>query len=432
MIAFLNLVFNCLAFASNHLKIFQNKATGQFTTTKSTPKKDKEMGTCNSSQLVQEKKELKTEKKTNKKIQHDLEKLHQSDQEIKKLLLLGAGESGKSTLFKQMIALYGKGFSEDQRQSYRGIVFQNVIRAMKVLVQNMDELKAEFNVELEVEHQEAAKRTKNLLGNEEMTEEIAADIQALWKDSGIQKIYENRSRFQFPDSGPYFFSRVNDMIKKDYIPNQQDVLRSRVRSTGMLETDFEVEGNQFRVFDVGGQRNERRKWIHCFENVSCVIFVAAISEYDQVSYVFQKVLFEDEVTNRVVEAIHLFDDICNSSWFVKTSIILFLNKRDLFMEKIHKIPLNTCEPFKDYNGPLYDYDSGCEYFRAKFEQKNRSEEKEVYTHVTCATDTSNVSRVFDSVKAILIKQSLRDGNFCVYLLPYIYNDFIHTLTAQLF
>lgn len=39
-----------------------------------------------------------------------------------------------------------------------------------------------------------------------------------------------------------------------------------------------------RMVDVGGQRSERRKWIHCFENVTSIIFLAALSEYDQVLY----------------------------------------------------------------------------------------------------------------------------------------------------
>ena len=38
----------------------------------------------------------------------------------------------------------------------------------------------------------------------------------------------------------------------------------------------------FRVFDVGGQRSERKKWIHCFEDVTAIIFIVALSEYDQV------------------------------------------------------------------------------------------------------------------------------------------------------
>ena len=84
------------------------------------------------------------------------------------------------------------------------------------------------------------------------------------------------------------------------------------------------------MFDVGGQRNERKKWIHCFEGVTAVLFVAAISAYDQV-------LYEDENTNRMVEALNLFSEICNSNWFRDTAMILFLNKRDLFMEKIKKV-----------------------------------------------------------------------------------------------
>lgn len=73
------------------------------------------------------------------------------------------------------------------------------------------------------------------------------------------------------------------------------------------------------MFDVGGQRSERKKWIHCFENVTAIVFLVAISEYDQM-------LYEDESINRMQEALVLFDSICNSRWFVRTSIILFLNK----------------------------------------------------------------------------------------------------------
>lgn len=45
----------------------------------------------------------------------------------------------------------------------------------------------------------------------------------------------------------------------------------------------------YRLFDVGGQRSERKKWIHCFEDVTAIIFCVAMSEYDQV-------LHEDETT----------------------------------------------------------------------------------------------------------------------------------------
>jgi hypothetical protein len=95
------------------------------------------------------------------------------------------------------------------------------------------------------------------------------------------------------------------------------------------------------MFDVGGQRSERKKWIHCFENVTTILFLVAISEYDQL-------LFEDETVNRMQEALTLFDSICNSRWFVKTSIILFLNKIDRFKEKLPFSPMKNY--FPDYEG----------------------------------------------------------------------------------
>jgi len=201
------------------------------------------------------------------------------------------------------------------------------------------------------------------------------------------------------DSASYFFKRVDEIAEDTYIPSEQDVLRSRVRTTGIVENAFDIDGNQFKMFDVGGQRNERKKWIHCFENVTAVLFVAAISEYDQV-------LYEDENTNRMVEALNLFEEICNSRWFRETSMILFLNKRDLFNDKIGKVSLRVC--FPHYDGPN-TYDAGCEFLQEQFESRNRNPDKQVYTHITCATDTDNISAVFNAVKDIIIRKSLNEA-----------------------
>ena len=112
--------------------------------------------------------------------------------------------------------------------------------------------------------------------------------------------------------------RLDRIAQNNYLPDQQDVLRSRVRTTGIVEYSFEIDKQNFKMYDVGGQRNERKKWIHCFENVTAVIFVGVLSEYDQV-------LFEDETMNRMEETLNLFDEICNSKWFRDTQIFLFLS-----------------------------------------------------------------------------------------------------------
>lgn len=55
------------------------------------------------------------------------------------------------------------------------------------------------------------------------------------------------------------------MASSQYMPTDQDILRSRVKTTGITETTFKVGELTYKLFDVGGQRSERKKWIHCFE-----------------------------------------------------------------------------------------------------------------------------------------------------------------------
>lgn len=184
-----------------------------------------------------------------------------------------------------------------------------------------------------------------------------------------------------------YFDNIARIAAPDYMPNDQDVLRSRVKTTGITETTFIIGDLTYRMFDVGGQRSERKKWIHCFENVTTILFLVAISEYDQL-------LFEDETVNRMQEALTLFDSICNSRWFIKTSIILFLNKIDRFKEKLPVSPMKNY--FPDYEGGD-DYAAACDYILNRFVSLNQHETKQIYTHFTCATDTTQIRFVMAAV-----------------------------------
>ena len=184
-----------------------------------------------------------------------------------------------------------------------------------------------------------------------------------------------------------YFDNIARIAAPDYMPNDQDVLRSRVKTTGITETTFIIGDLTYRMFDVGGQRSERKKWIHCFENVTTILFLVAVSEYDQL-------LFEDETVNRMQEALTLFDSICNSRWFIKTSIILFLNKIDRFKEKLPTSPMKNY--FPDYEGGD-DYAAACDYILNRFVSLNQHETKQIYTHFTCATDTNQIRFVMAAV-----------------------------------
>jgi len=225
--------------------------------------------------------------------------------------------------------------------------------------------------------------------------DIIDAIKLLWADAGIQATYANRSQFQLVDGTKHFLDHIDEWTKPDYLPNKEDILRCRVRTTGIVENDFIIDNNKFRMVDVGGQRNERKKWMHCFDGVTALLFVAAISEYDQM-------LYEDENIKRMDEALMLFENICNSRWFRDTSVILFLNKCDLFREKIKKVPLNQVFPEYDGDG---SYESGCEFMEKEFLKRNHFK-KPIYCHVTCATDERNVKVVFTGVKDIVIRNAL--------------------------
>jgi len=355
------------------------------------------MGLCGSSEdqspeaLERKRKELARTRELEKQLTTD----QQQDKAINKLLLLGAGESGKSTLFKQMITIYGKGFPEPERMSYVPIIANNIVTSMKTLCRYSHQY-GPVGANLTKQRDWVENDLKN---DEDLTPEVGAVISALWNDFGIKKTYDKRAAYQLTDSAEYFFNRLKDVCQENYLPTQQDVLRSRVRTTGIVENEFEIESNKFKMFDVGGQRNERKKWIHCFEKVTAVLFVVAISEYDQM-------LYEDEHTNRMTEALNLFDEICNSRWFESTSMILFLNKRDLFQVKLAKVPITVWLP--DYTGPN-TYDAVVAYLTLLFTDKNKNKKKTIYTHVTCATDTDNIAAVFNAVKDIIIRQSLNEA-----------------------
>jgi len=196
-----------------------------------------------------------------------------------------------------------------------------------------------------------------------------------------------------------FFDNVGRIASPSYIPTDDDILHARVKTTGATEVRFTVNGMIFRVVDVGGQRSERKKWIHCFENVDTIMFLIAISEYDQR-------LFEDPTVNRMVEALNMFESICNSKWFSRTSIILFLNKTDLFKEKIAKSPMYNI--FPDYQGGE-DYDAACDYLLGRFMKFSQRRSKQIYPHFTCATDSTQIRSVLATVNEIIIESSLREA-----------------------
>jgi GTPase SAR1 family protein len=218
-----------------------------------------------------EREKIRKEKIRSKELDKEHQDHHNAEQAINKLLLLGAGESGKSTLFKQMISIYGTGFPESERATFEPIIFNNIITSMQTLISAAPHHGGPVKCKDSLEY------VRDLTQDAPINRDNVVHFKSLWADKGIQRAFENRSKFQLTDSTSYFMERLDAIVADGYIPSEQDVLRSRVRTTGIVENNFEIDGNQFKMFDVGGQRNERKKWIHCFENVTAVLFIGVLS-----------------------------------------------------------------------------------------------------------------------------------------------------------
>jgi guanine nucleotide-binding protein subunit alpha len=414
-----------------------------------------------------------------------LEKMMQQGKANKKnqvkMLLLGAGESGKSTVLKQMRLLHLGGFTPQEKIQYKNIIWADTVASMQTLIIQARNLGihlesddpnselfsfkqkilnykplesidtpaaggAAFLKDYLVKYSERSatdRRNKssgkadagwlddgsltdstlvstNLLDDYKETDELLKDyigdttngvvsntvskkdiadaIEKLWKyESGIKQCFNKSNLFQLEGSSSYFFEQVHNYADDDYVCTDDDILKGRIKTTGITETNFNINGIKFKILDAGGQRSERKKWIHCFQDITCACFVLAVSEYDQM-------LFEDERVNRMYEAIMLFDSLVNSKWFANTPFILFLNKVDLLKDKVRKSPVRKY--FPDYDGKSNDAEDALKYFEKLFLSLNKSK-RPIYVHRTCATDTESMKFILTAVTDMVIQQNLK-------------------------
>ncbi|KAM4808647.1 guanine nucleotide-binding protein subunit alpha-15 [Rhinophrynus dorsalis] len=341
----------------------------------------------------------------NREINRILQCHKSTDRKELKLLLLGTGESGKSTFIKQMRIIHGSGFSDEDRRIYARLVHQNIVTCAQSLVGAMETLGVPY-------FRPENKINGTLISSldaykvQKIEKPHVEAIRKLWNDDGIRHCYDRRREFQLLDSTNYYLSNLERLTQDWYQPTDEDILRIRMPTTGINEYSFSVENINLRMVDVGGQKSERRKWIHSFEKVHALIYLASLSEYDQL-------LEENSKDNRMQESLALFSCILEMKWFKETPVILFLNKTDLLYEKICSSDLSTY--FPKFKGPPKDaeaakqfiYESYKEIFsKIRMQEPNGKDDpkNKIYHHFTCATDTDNIRKVFNNVKeAVLVK-----------------------------
>ncbi|XP_061745126.1 guanine nucleotide-binding protein G(s) subunit alpha isoform X1 [Nerophis ophidion] len=395
------------------------------------------MGCLGNSKTEDQRNEEKAQREANKKIEKQLQKDKQIYRATHRLLLLGAGESGKSTIVKQMRILHVNGFNAEEKKQKINDIKNNIKEAIETIVSAMSTLtppcqlacpanKTRIDyVQNQINQKDfefSTARTLCSQSGENHTDikhyhhqEFYDHAKILWQDEGVRACWERSNEYQLIDCAQYFLDRVDVVRQQDYTPTDQDLLRCRVLTSGIFETRFQIDKVNFHMFDVGGQRDERRKWIQCFNDVTAIIFVVASSSYNMV-------IREDNQTNRLQEALNLFKNIWNNRWLRTISVILFLNKQDLLAEKVlaGKSKIEEYFPeFARYTTPddaIPEQGEDPRVTRAKYFIRDEflristasgDGRHYCYPHFTCAVDTENIRRVFSDCRDIIQRMHLR-------------------------
>ncbi|EKM61835.1 uncharacterized protein PHACADRAFT_248702 [Phanerochaete carnosa HHB-10118-sp] len=233
-------------------------------------------------------------------------------------------------------------------------------------------------------------------------------IAELWRDKRVrQKLTERRIRLE--ESSGFYLDELDRITAKMYFPTDDDVLKARLKTTGVVEHTFTVSNPEFRgvewkIYDVGGARPQRQAWAPYFDDVDAIIFLAPISAFDQV-------LAEDPRTNRLEDSLYLWQSVVSNKLLANVNIILFLNKCDLLRKKLES-GVKLRHHMSGYRDKPNDYDSVYGYFKLKFgalhQHYSPNRDRELYIHGTSVIDTRSTRTIILTVRDIILQGNLRN------------------------
>jgi len=294
--------------------------------------------------------------------------------------LIGAGESGKSTLFKQWKILEMKGFTDAEKAAFKGPIRANLRAAMNHLVA------ASPATDLTRQFQERSGEWSSQLGS---------TMAQLWATPEIKDAYARRAELRLPvsDGLPLLMEGLSRISQDDYVPTDGDLLRVRLRSAEFDKAEFTFKKTNFCIWDSGGQMTERTKWEQLLPEATAIIFCAPLSDYDQT-------MQEDPNTLRMHDSLRLLGEVTARIPESK-ALILMLTKLDVLKEKIARKPLTAA--FPEYTGPAGALDPAVEFIRGKFASTRK---KNVYQHHCNLLDTDNVRTIWTAVRGIFLNNAM--------------------------
>lgn len=151
------------------------------------------MGICASA-------EEKEQRKRNQEIEDALRKEQLKLQNEVKMLLLGAGESGKSTILKQMKLIHDNGYSKEERESFKEIIFSNTIQSMKVILEAMARMEISLEKSENGKHRDVVLELPSQIEADVFPADAASAVKTLWVDAGVKACFDRSREYQLNDS----------------------------------------------------------------------------------------------------------------------------------------------------------------------------------------------------------------------------------------
>jgi GTPase SAR1 family protein len=315
-----------------------------------------------------------------------------------KLLLLGGPQTGKSTFLKQLQFNFVQGFNDEQRLEIIRSLRDNLVVGFRDIIEYAEKETKEFDEE----SKSAISYFKDVsLAEDTFTPDLVKNAKAFWGDKKMQEMWENKDAIPtlLVMNLDYIMDNIDRVGAAGAKANDEDILRSRQRTMQSNQISFSYKNYDIEVTDVGGQKTSRRRWSQVVENPTAIIYFAALSDYNVRS-------FDGEGT-KFQEAVDIWKTVVETAAFSKAVLVLMLNKYDLFVEKLKKVPFSKA--YKRYTGSD-EPDEVAKYLKERFLRVVPEDRQANFMYnLTCALDTSQMKTVFNSIQDNIVNRAISDA-----------------------